>query len=66
MEVRKMQQQNASVYDTLVKAFEESNSETIDLVVEHELRGVTPEMIAWWEELDNQWNCYYGWGRNRS
>ncbi|MFH1031846.1 MAG: hypothetical protein V1767_04735, partial [Chloroflexota bacterium] len=26
----------------------ESNSKTVDIVVEHELRGVTPEMIDWW------------------
>jgi len=25
-----------------------SRSETVDLVVDHELRGVTPEMIDWW------------------
>lgn len=25
-----------------------SKSETVDLVVDHELRGVTPEMIDWW------------------
>ncbi len=30
------------------KAFEELKSETVDLVVDHELRGVTPEMVDWW------------------
>jgi hypothetical protein len=30
------------------KAFEELKSETINLVVEHELHGVTPEMLDWW------------------
>jgi hypothetical protein len=25
-----------------------SKSETVDLVVDHELRGVTPEMLDWW------------------
>jgi len=36
------------IMDLLNKAFEESKSETVDLVVEHELPGVTPEMIDWW------------------
>ncbi|MFX1568204.1 MAG: DAPG hydrolase family protein [Promethearchaeota archaeon] len=31
-----------------------SNNETIDLIVEHELLGVTPEMIDWWwDHIDN-------------
>ncbi len=30
------------------------NSETIDLIVEHELFGVSPEMIDWWwDHIDN-------------
>jgi len=33
--------------EVLVKAFEESNGETVDLVVEHELHGVTLEMLEW-------------------
>jgi hypothetical protein len=32
------------------KAFEELKPETVDLVVDHELRGVTPEMLDWWWE----------------
>jgi len=36
------------------KASEESKPETIDLVIEHELHGVTPEMIDWWwTHIDN-------------
>ena len=31
-----------------------SNNETIDLIVEHELSGVSPEMIDWWwDHIDN-------------
>ncbi|MFX1306436.1 MAG: DAPG hydrolase family protein, partial [Promethearchaeota archaeon] len=31
-----------------------SNSDTIDLIVVHELSGVTPEMIDWWwDHIDN-------------
>lgn len=36
------------------KVFEASKSETVDVVVEHELRGVTPEMIDWWwDNIEN-------------
>jgi hypothetical protein len=28
--------------------FEEIGSETLDLVIDHELHGVTPEMLDWW------------------
>jgi hypothetical protein len=30
------------------KAFEKLESETVDLIVEHELYGITPEMLDWW------------------
>ena len=36
------------VYKELLKG------ETVDLVMEHELRGVTPEMLDWWwDNMDN-------------
>jgi len=43
------------VYKELLK------SETVSLVIEHELRGVTPEMLDWWwDNMDNDnyklWN----------
>jgi len=38
----------------MCKAFESSKSKTVDLVVEHELPGVTPEMLDWWwDHIDN-------------
>jgi hypothetical protein len=44
-----MATEKPSVMDVLVKAFEDSNGETIDLVTEHEeLRGLTPDMMDWW------------------
>jgi len=39
--------ENADVVEVLAKALEESNSETVDIFVEHELRGVTPQMLYW-------------------
>ena len=39
----------------------ESNSETIDLVVDHELKGVTPEMIDWWWDNINNSERYKLW-----
>jgi hypothetical protein len=39
------------------EAFQELGSETVDLIVEHELRGVTPEMIDWfWKNMVNPQN----------
>ena len=34
--------------DILVRAFEVSEGKTVDLVVDQEVRGVTPEMFQWW------------------
>jgi len=34
--------------EVLLKAFEESGGETVDLVVDQEVAGVTPEMFSWW------------------
>jgi len=30
------------------KAFERLGPETFDLIIEHEIHGVTPEMLHWW------------------
>ena len=38
-----------------------SKGETIDLVVEHELHGVTPEMIDWWWDNINTTERYKLW-----
>ncbi len=34
--------------EVLMKAFEESKGKTVDVVVEQEVAGVTPEMFNWW------------------
>jgi len=40
--------------DLMKEVVEVSGSETVDVVVEHELKGVTPEMIDWWwDHIDN-------------
>ena len=45
-----MPRKNMPVLDLLVKAFKESKGETVDLVIEYdEIRGVTLEMLQWWE-----------------
>ena len=57
-----MGEQLPSVMDVLVKAYEESNGETVDLIVEHgELRGVTPEMFEWWGANINDSSRYRNW-----
>lgn len=43
-----MDAKNIDFADMLLKARKESGSETTDLVIEHELRDVTPQMIDWW------------------
>ena len=42
-----MREENTDVVEVLTKALEESKSETVDIVVEHELCGVTPQMLDW-------------------
>lgn len=37
-----------NLVELLLKSFAESDSKTVDVVVEHALHGVTPEMIDWW------------------
>ena len=34
--------------DFLGQLMKESKGKTVDLVVEHEIHGVTPEMVTWW------------------
>lgn len=43
------------------RAFERSRSKTVDLVVEHELRGITPEMLDWWWGHINNTERYKLW-----
>jgi len=41
--------------------FKSSKGKTIDLVVDHELLGVTPEMIDWWWDNIDVTNRYKLW-----
>lgn len=43
------------------QGFRELKSESIDLIVEHELNGVTPEMIDWWWQNMVKSNYYKLW-----
>ena len=43
----------------LIKAIMESKGETVDLVVDHKLQGVTPAMVTWW--WDNMDKAYTSW-----
>ena len=59
-----MQGENMNVNDLANKTFQAITSETVDLVVDHELHGVTPEMIDWWwrNMVDPR---YYQWWHPR-
>jgi len=55
-------QQKQSVMEVLVEAFEKSNGETVDLVMEHgELAGLRPEMMDWWLINQCEENRYHDW-----
>ena len=55
-------QKEASVLDVLIKAFQESKGETVDLVIDHEeLRGIKPEMFYWWGVNINDSDRYRKW-----
>ncbi|MFX1295118.1 MAG: DAPG hydrolase family protein [Promethearchaeota archaeon] len=46
--IARIEKRSKESLELIKKIVEESGSETIDLVIEHELPGVTPEMIDWW------------------
>lgn len=57
-----MSKPNDNVLDTLIKAYDESEGKTIDLVVDHEiLRGVTGPMFKWWNDNINTKERYKLW-----
>lgn len=47
--------------EIMVQILKSSKGKTIDLVVEHELYGVTPEMIDWWWDNINTSERYKLW-----
>jgi len=56
-----MAEEEIDLTDLMREIAEESKSETVDLVVEHELQGVTPEMIDWWWDHINNTERYKLW-----
>jgi hypothetical protein len=47
-EVLKMRKKDIKASGSEEKFLQELGAETFDLVIDHELHGVTPEMIDWW------------------
>ena len=45
----------------LIKAVKESNGETRDIVMEHELPGITEEMYQWWFKNMGETRLYKMW-----
>lgn len=45
----------------LLKAAKESNGKTIDIVMEHELPGITEEMYQWWGKNMGETRLYKMW-----
>jgi hypothetical protein len=49
-----VKKKGSNVKKPAANASEESKPKTIELVIEHELRGITPEMFGWWaDHIDN-------------
>ena len=48
-------------HELLLKAFEESGGQTVDLVVDQEVRDVTVDMFNWWMVEGNIANYYRLW-----
>jgi hypothetical protein len=45
----------------LIKAAQDSKGETIDIVMEHELPGITEEMYTWWGQNMHETRLYKMW-----
>ena len=45
----------------LIKAAKESKGETRDIVLDHELPGITEEMFEWWFQNMGQTRLYKMW-----
>lgn len=48
-------------YRVMERIARKSESKTIDLIIDHELMGVTPEMIDWWWDNINTTERYKAW-----
>lgn len=56
-----MEQKNTDYVELIIKAFQGSYGKFVDLVIEHELRGITCEMLDWWWEHMNDGDNYRKW-----
>ena len=54
-----MRRKDVDVIEIFAKAFKESEGKTIDLIIEHELHDITPEMVRWF--LANSDEYYKLW-----
>ena len=59
--IEEMSRESFQVMEEIARA---SKSETVDLIVNHELKGVTPEMIDWWWDHINNTERYKLWHPN--
>ena len=48
VDLEKIEETSRKAFEIMEQIAKTSESETVDLVVDHELMGVTPEMIDWW------------------
>ncbi|MFX1259735.1 MAG: DAPG hydrolase family protein [Promethearchaeota archaeon] len=59
--IEEMSRETSRVMEEIARA---SKSETVDLINDHELKGVTPEMIDWWWDHINNTERYKLWHPN--
>lgn len=48
MDMEKIEEMSRKSFQVMEEIAKASQSETVDLVIDHELKNVTPEMIDWW------------------
>ncbi len=60
-ELEKIEEMSKMAFQVMEEIARRSQSETIDLVVDHELIGVTPEQIDWWWDNINNTERYKLW-----
>ncbi|HEY0087379.1 MAG TPA: phloretin hydrolase [Candidatus Lokiarchaeia archaeon] len=63
-EKEKIEELGKESFRAMEEIARESNSETVDLIVDHELNGVTPEMLDWWWDHINNTERYKLWHPN--
>ena len=59
--LEKIEETSKKAFQIMEEVARESGSETINLAVDHELLGVTPEMIDWWWDNINNTERYKLW-----